>query len=387
MSILYFSSMFDKNTSKIFDDPTKISYAANKYNSLLSEGIALNGIDVSVFAALPVTSDNCKKKYISKLVRKIGNYCIRYLFTLNIPIIKNILRIFQSFFVVLFSKLDSISIMDIYAQSLCIGVCIASIIRRKPYYCVVTDLPEYVGAIGVEIKVSKIMSFIINKSSGYVLLTEQMTERLPAKNKKYVIIEGLVPAVKNSEEQSYNKSLNDKTIVMYAGSLHKEFGIEHLIEAFLSIHKDNEELHLFGNGNYVPFIKQIAELNKSIIYHGVCPNNEILDFERKSTLLVNPRSSKGEYTKYSFPSKVIEYFSSGTPVLMAKLPGIPEDYYQYCLTFDDHHPEGLQKSLRQALNMDNNSLSDLGLNARKFVLENKNNYIQAKKVIESFEIS
>ena len=41
---------------------------------------------------------------------------------------------------------------------------------------------------------------------------------------------------------------------------------------------------------------------------------------------MNPRSADAEYTKYSFPSKTIEYLATGVPVVMNRLPGIPEEY-------------------------------------------------------------
>lgn len=383
MSIYYFSSMFEEDDIySIFSDPLKISYAANKYNRMLSEGFALNGENTTVFASIPVTTQNCRKKVIKKRHLKNGIYSIHYYPTVNVSSLKNILRILQSFFTVLFATSSTICIVDFFAQSLCVGVYLASRIRKMPYYCLLTDLPEYVGPIGTELKVGKMMKNVISHSAGYILLTEQMKERVPCENKKIVIVEGLVPTESNIVEEKNDTSLGDIKIVMYAGSLHKEFGVDHLIDAFLQCHNCDEELHLFGNGNYVPVIKELTKNNKCIVYHGVCPNSEIMKYEKHATLLVNPRPSKGEYTKYSFPSKVIEFFSSGTPVLMAKLPGIPDEYYDYCLTFDDKSADGLEISLRKALDLENDKLKTIGEKARNFVLLHKNNCIQAKKVIE-----
>ena len=38
---------------------------------------------------------------------------------------------------------------------------------------------------------------------------------------------------------------------------------------------------------------------------------------------VNPRQNNEEFTKYSFPSKTMEYLASGVPVVAYKLDGIP----------------------------------------------------------------
>jgi len=388
MAIYYFSSMFeDDHIDSIFSDPLKISYAANKFNRMLSKGFAQNEEKTTVFAALPVTKNNCKKVLISKKRIDSDYYHIHYYFTVNVSYLKNVLRIIQSFFTVLFAPRGTSAIVDIFAQSLCAGVYYATKIRRLPYYCIVTDLPEYVGKIGTELKVGRLMKNIISHSSGYILLTEQMKDRLPCEHKKIVVVEGLVPTKDNIVAGNNNALLGNKKTVMYAGSLHKEFGVDRLIEAFLQCRKEDEELHLFGSGNYVPVIKEITAKNDCVIYHGVCANSEIINYEKAAKLLVNPRSSKGEYTKYSFPSKVIEYFSSGTPVLMAKLPGIPDEYYDYCMTFDDNDANGLRTALRMALDISNDKLATIGTEARKFVVNHKNNMVQAKKVIEAFGIS
>ena len=57
---------------------------------------------------------------------------------------------------------------------------------------------------------------------------------------------------------------------------------------------------------------------------GCVTNDEIVRLQCEATLLVNPRPSDKEFCKYSFPSKTIEYMASGTPVLMTKLPGVPD---------------------------------------------------------------
>ena len=47
---------------------------------------------------------------------------------------------------------------------------------------------------------------------------------------------------------------------------------------------------------------------------------------KNADLLVSPRLPDDFTTRYTFPSKVLEYITSGTPVLSNKLPGIPVEY-------------------------------------------------------------
>ena len=110
-------------------------------------------------------------------------------------------------------------------------------------------------------------------------------------------------------------------------------------------------------------------------------NQEIVKEEVKATLLINPRPTNQEFVKYSFPSKNMEYLVSGTPLLTTRLPGMPMEYYPYIYTIDAETDEGLCKTLRVLLSKSKQELHENGKRAKMFVLENKNENIQGKKIV------
>ena len=59
-----------------------------------------------------------------------------------------------------------------------------------------------------------------------------------------------------------------------------------------------------------------------------------------------PSARGAEFTKYSFPSKNMEYLASGTAVLTTRLPGMPAEYYEHVLTIDRDGPEAVADALR-----------------------------------------
>ena len=73
--------------------------------------------------------------------------------------------------------------------------------------------------------------------------------------------------------------------------------------------------------------------------------------QHKATILVNPRTSEGEFTKYSFPSKTMEYLLAGRCVVVNRLPGIPEEYYQYVYTPQNESVEALAECLTNVLDI------------------------------------
>ena len=94
-------------------------------------------------------------------------------------------------------------------------------------------------------------------------------------------------------------------------------------------HSDDIELWLFGSGDMEKDITDYCKSDQRIKYFGMVPREKVVKFEKKAKLLVNPRPTNNEFTKYSFPSKTIEYMASGTPLLTTRLPGIPSEYFDH----------------------------------------------------------
>ena len=117
-------------------------------------------------------------------------------------------------------------------------------------------------------------------------------------------------------------------------------------------------------------------------YGGMLMTSEIVEKEREATLLVNPRPTVEEFVKYSFPSKTMEYMASGTPVLTTRLPGMPEEYYPHVYFIDDESADGIAHALTQVLAHSDEELFDKGCAARAFVLDSRNNVIQAAKILD-----
>ena len=126
----------------------------------------------------------------------------------------------------------------------------------------------------------------------------------------------------------------------------------------------------------------ICKKYKSVVYHGTVLASKIIKIQKYASLLVNPRPVEDEYTKYSFPSKNMEYMVSGTPVLTTDLPGMPQEYKEYVFIIEDYSIEGIKDKLCEIAGMDKKELMKAGQRAREFVLNKKNNIAQARKIVE-----
>jgi len=194
------------------------------------------------------------------------------------------------------------------------------------------------------------------------------------------VMEGIADISAVSQEPCEEKA--EPRAIMYAGMLYEKYGIFHLIDAFEQIDAENTELWLFGDGPAADEIKRRAAVNERIRFFGKVSRDEILKRERQATLLVNPRSVKEEFTKYSFPSKTIEYMLSATPVLTTKLQGIPEEYFQYVFTVEDNDVHFLTEAMNRILAQSGEALGQFGARAQEYIINEKNAKMQAKRILD-----
>lgn len=261
-------------------------------------------------------------------------------------------------------------------------------IFRVKVFVMVPDIPKYANKYSNSNSIRNKMINTLTKFNrategkfdGYILLTKYMNNLVNADNKPYIVMEGFI----NSEDISIIGDIPKelKKIIMYAGTLHEKFGIKKLIDAFNLIKIDDCELWIYGEGDYLSKIQEICVRNNNIKYKGNKNRDEIIKLERRVTLLVNPRPSNEEFTKYSFPSKTTEYMASSTPLLTTKLPGIPEEYYEYVYMFESEDVVEMSRKIEQILCLPNDILDNFGLRAKEFIIKNKNHLVQTETIYE-----
>ena len=74
--------------------------------------------------------------------------------------------------------------------------------------------------------------------------------------------------------------------------------------------------------------------------------------------------------------------ASGTPVLTTCLPGMPEDHKPYVFLLKEENADGLAEALNEIFSLGEEQLRQFGENAKQYVLKEKNNIVQAKKIID-----
>lgn len=387
MKILFLGTLcphdrFDEieSRSKWFD------YPGNFFQNTLIDGL-------DKFSQVSIITAPNIKRYRGKLLRgsrfshngTSDDICLP---EFDIPAIKEIISAWN--FKKKLKKIKDIDVILVFSTSFP-ALFAASYLKKKiPHIKIInliTDLPEYMST-GNSWIFTKLKNFgikLYNNYSkyidGYILLAPKMIERLPQKNIPWLHVEGLFSYKKDTDAHSERI---DKTI-LYSGALESKYGIIDLLDAFELLNDKDYKLYLCGTGTALETIKQRASKDSRIQYLGVLDRPSVLKLQSEVSLLVNPRSSKDDYTKYSFPSKTMEYMASGTPVLMTKLKCLPEEYYRYLYFIEDETPQGIHDKIIEIMNKPISERWYFGRQASNFILENKNPTVQASRIINFIE--
>ena len=280
---------------------------------------------------------------------------------------------------------------DVMRPSTCIGGLIAAKIRHIPTLGIVMDVPSF----RVEEEVSAIIDKLANRISKtllgtydmYLLLSEEMKTVIPHISKKAALVmEGIYELPDCQIETSIEKKTDNKEYtIMYAGSLYYEYGIMNLVEAVRQINDRDIRLIIFGRGNAENEIISIGKNDSRISYEGLISHDEIIKREATADLLVNPRPVDKDYVSYSFPSKTMEYMASGTPLIMADIPSLPDEYRQYIYLIQDNSIENIKDAIIYVKGVGRNEAIEKALNASDFIIHKKNHRIQCKQILNFVE--
>lgn len=392
MKYLYVSALSSERLIREIHEHTGSNpgYAIQKFSRLLVKGFVANRVEISTLSAIPVTSKSWKKRLWRVKCEIENGIEYNYISFLNFPFFRQLCLLVNTFFFVLIWGLKDRNNRCIICDVLNVSICVSSLLAAKiiglKRIGIVTDLPNLMMRSGGKRTIYESLIDWVNHSylsnfTHYVLLTEQMNLSVNKHSKPYIVMEGLAD-IEMAEKEVLTFEKEHPKVLMYAGGLHERYGLKILTEAFFQLNKTDWNLVFYGSGPYSKNLMKYTAKDKRIIYKGIVSNEEVVEAELKACLLVNPRPTYEEFSKYSFPSKNIEYMVSGTPLLTTKLPGMPVEYHSYVYLFDEETIDGYKCTLAKILNASSEELSDRGQKARKFILIQKNNVIQARRIID-----
>ena len=263
---------------------------------------------------------------------------------------------------------------------------IKRIIPNAKINLIVPDLPQFMDLHMSRVK--KILKAIdwrkirkhMKSVDKYILYSKHMADFLKLRDGTWTVMEGSFDPSLIVEDVP--EKPKDKLPIMYSGVLDTRYGIPELLEAFSSL-DDRFELWFTGTGNAVSLINECAEKDPRIHNFGFLPSRrDLLLKQKQAAMLISTRRPDEPASDYCFPSKLFEYMISGNPVLSCPIGGIPDEYFNYLVEMKSTTPDDIKNAILSVAEMPEENRSALGNSAREFILNEKNNVAQARKMLE-----
>lgn len=308
---------------------------------------------------------------------------------LNLPVLKQIWLILGIYAklcrICKHNKGEDIAIVThcIYPQS-----AIPSFWIRKRFgakvYTIVPDLPDHATSaaftghgflkriFGAFVSVSKKLN---KKFDGYICFAEPQMAYLN-RERPHIVMEGFMDT---SLMDAIAPADPHPNRVMYAGGLMYRYGIRELVDGFIAADIPDAELYIYGEGEAKEYV--MGKETSGVYYGGCLSREQVIAQEKSAFLLVNPRPTKDEYSKCSFPSKLMEYMASGTPVLTSRLGCIGEEYFDKMNFFDDITVDAVADALRYCF-AHREPMYARAKQAAAYIRDYKNVNYQAGKIVK-----
>lgn len=374
------------------------SFVQQKWDFSLCKEFSLikkNSFKAISFQAIPVFPIG-KPIYLKRNSEIIESLCIDYIGCSNLPLFKQITssnNLYKSLKSICKQNDDIVIITHcLYPQSF------KAIKRLKKKFnnvivvSLIPDLPEFSYPIwGKKHKFLFRLWTFFNKSkftiksipNAYICFVKTQMDFLD--NKPFIELNGIADVDFIDKVPSNGTPMDqmNKKILLYAGSINSDSGVKELIDGFIRFNNSNYELHLYGNGNYVENLKQ----NKfeGVFYKGQVGYQEIINLEKNAFMLINPRPTKENYSRYSFPSKLLEYMCTKTPILTTSLLPLNDTFQDLMLFAGNGTANDFYDAFVRIDKLDYEHLKKMANNAFSFVSKNMKSDVQVLKIIDFCE--
>ena len=184
----------------------------------------------------------------------------------------------------------------------------------------------------------------------------------------------------------------DKINVVFASSIDKTRGAMMLIDFFNTV----ENQYILGGVNFIvtgkgekkiaeSFYSAVKNYNKkggSADFKGFVDNNELLQIYSKATAFLSLQDPSLPFSRYCFPSKILEYYFYNRPVISTRVSDLDNDNFPN-LIFIDYSPKNLEDSLCYLM-QNIEELREKNSSNKSFLKQNYSNAVNKERINNFF---
>lgn len=345
------------------------TFAWNVVETLLSGGCNVELVSAAPVSNFPSGNPALLVRGYRFSERSVSGNTVDFL---NVLVLKHLTRLVSGFFKTMRalrrSDADVLIVHGAHSPFLAIGAVVSRMNRAK-VVVILTDPPGVVlptdGRVTAALKRldRSIVGWLVRRLDGVIALAEKLHQML-APQVPLLLIDGIV-----SERDLWLDGPSNSTgrDMVYAGGLSEEYGVRALVEGVL-LADSGPTLHIYGRGPLQDWVGEKAKKSNRIVGPTLVGRGELLRRYRLAACLVQPRPADSELAASSFPSKMMEYFASGVPVLSTRLSAIVDDFEDSAYWVRGGQPEDFAEAIDLFFDSPPEERLRLAANARKILV-------------------
>jgi len=223
-------------------------------------------------------------------------------------------------------------------------------IRKKKKIRFILHMCEIYSDVTGDARARKKEIAFAEKADAYIFATDYLEKVVNIRAAAYTVCPGTY-----SYNRHFRKESSEKKHIVYAGTFDmKKGGALKAIEIapFLGY---EYHIHIigFGTERETEEIKQrISEIGKKsecfVSYDGCLKGEEYERFLQKCDIGLSTQLPDAEFSKSSFPSKILTYMANGLRVVSVRIPVVMDSPVgEYIIYSDDASPEKIAESIRK----------------------------------------
>jgi glycosyltransferase involved in cell wall biosynthesis len=226
-------------------------------------------------------------------------------------------------------------------------------------------------------KLNQLVEWLAFRVCDSFILVNSLIKDERIKEKPFIISQGY----SFSKIDSLPKNSSNDSIILYSGRLDYEGGVDIFLDSLKYLEKEVKVI-ITGKGMYESHIYNLTvPQNVTVEYKGFVDKEVYEEILTSSTLCINPIRLNSEFSKMSFPSKVLQYLSFGNKVVSSNFGGLndlPLTLKESIITYNNDDPKELANAIERALERDIQ---------KELVADNTKSYFtKQSKEIKSFVI-
>lgn len=352
------------------------------------------GVDVDVFSVLPVATHPVEPRKIiatswSEISPGIPSYRPGFV---TLPGLKQVTQIasltYFSAKAARSSKYDYILAFNMFPH---VGVAAWWLHKRYglPVACLLADPP--VDDRGVRSRIAAALMSLYNSWTRRLLgVPERVIALTPLAAKMFapqaraMFLDGAIASeIANTQTgAAFSTVRHDRKDIVYTGALTTYNGVIELVLAMGLVTSGDVTLHVYGKGPLTDHVRAAADAQDNIVFHGQVESSRIPPVQRDAFLLVSPRQIDHPISDITFPSKLLEYMASGTPVLTTRLRSISSEFNDRVYFAETGSPEDLAACIDELAARPPAEVRSVGALGRQFVVNHRTWSHAAQRIVQ-----